>query len=55
MIIGIPLSCPKCGARLKAVSYDVLLNILKKRSWHICTECDFEREAEDFKKELLTI
>lgn len=55
MIISIPLSCPKCGAKLKAVRYDVLLNVLKKRSWHICTACNFEREVDDFKKELLTI
>ena len=55
MIISIPLSCPKCGAKLQAVRYDVLLNILKKRSWHVCTVCNYEREVDDFKRELCCI
>lgn len=55
MIIPIPIPCPNCGGKLKAVRYDVLLDILKKRSWHVCTVCDFEREAEDFKRELCCV
>lgn len=55
MIIGIPLRCPKCGGKLKAVSYDETWKILKPRSWHICSDCGFEREASDFKKNLLTV
>lgn len=54
MIIPIPLSCPKCGAGLKAVRYDVMLNILKKRSWHVC-KCGFERDAERYKAEMCCV
>ena len=55
MIIGIPLECPVCGGKLYAVSYEVLLNVLKKRSWHVCRNCNYEREAEEFKKEICCV
>lgn len=53
--IAIPLSCPSCDGRMYATAYDAPLKILKERSWQICRECGFERNADDFKKELLTV
>jgi hypothetical protein len=50
MEIDIPLPCPSCGGKMYSVSYEASLSILKKRSWQVCKECDFERSSEDFKK-----
>ncbi|HXV66038.1 MAG TPA: hypothetical protein VD731_02250 [Nitrosopumilaceae archaeon] len=53
--IDIPISCPSCYGKMYSVRYDAPLGILKERSWQICRMCGFERSADDFKKELLTI
>jgi hypothetical protein len=50
MKIDIPLPCPSCGGKMYSVSYEASFTILKKRSWQVCKECDFERNSEDFKK-----
>jgi len=52
MIIGIPVPCPNCGGKLVAVSWDVSWAVLKKRSWHVCRNCNYECPVDDFKKEL---
>lgn len=54
MILDIPLKCPNCNGSLKLVFYEVMLKILKKRSWHVCA-CGFERDAEKFKMEMCCI
>jgi len=51
----IPISCPKCGGEMIIISYDPMWKVLKERSWQICRKCSFERSADDFKKELLTV
>ena len=55
MKIDIPLKCPKCLGAMYSVFYDTPLKILKRRVWHICKGCGFERDVETFKRELLTI
>ncbi|CAD6518032.1 conserved hypothetical protein [metagenome] len=35
-----------------SISYETALSILKKRSWQVCKECNFERNSEDFKKSI---
>ncbi|WP_316504845.1 hypothetical protein [Nitrosopumilus sp.] len=52
---NIPLSCPSCDGRMYVASYDSSLKILKNRSWQVCYQCGFERETEQFKKELITV
>lgn len=52
MQIDIPLSCPSCGGKMYSVSYETTLSILKKRSWQVCKECNFQRNSEDFKKSI---
>ena len=52
MQIVIPLSCPSCGGRMYSISYDTSISILKRRSWQVCKECDFEISSEDFKKSI---
>lgn len=52
MKIDIPIPCPSCGGKMYSVSYDSTLSILKKRSWQVCKECNFERNSEDFKKSI---
>jgi len=51
----IPVSCPKCFSKLVAVAYDPALKILKEHGWHICTQCDFQRNTDEFKKALFTV
>lgn len=51
----IPLPCPSCGGKMYVTSYKAQLNILKKRSWQICVNCDFEQQTNDFKKKLFTV
>ena len=55
MKIKIPLSCASCMGKMNALNYDAPLKILKERCWLVCTECDYEIQAEDFKRNLLTI
>ena len=55
MKIDIPLKCPKCLGSMYSVCYDAPLKILKRRVWQICNACGFERDAEDFKRELCSI
>ena len=50
MNINIPLSCPSCGGKMYSVNYEASFSFLKKRSWQVCKECDYERNTEDFKK-----
>jgi len=50
MKIDIPLPCPSCGGKMYSVNYEASFSILKKRSWQVCKECDFERNTDDFKK-----
>jgi C4-type Zn-finger protein len=52
MEIEIPLACPKCQGRLYSVSYETSFNILKKRSWQVCKDCNYERNTDDFKKSI---
>ncbi|HXG13939.1 MAG TPA: hypothetical protein VNK25_02285 [Candidatus Nitrosotenuis sp.] len=54
-VIQIPLLCPKCYGKLVAVKYVVSLRVLKERCWHICKSCGFERDVEDFKRNLFSI
>jgi C4-type Zn-finger protein len=53
--IDIPLSCPSCGGKMYSVSYESVLPDLKKRSWQVCKECNFERNSEDFKKSIFCV
>jgi C4-type Zn-finger protein len=53
--IDIPLSCPSCGGKMYSVSYESVLPDLKKRSWQVCKECNFERNSEDFKKSIFYV
>ena len=55
MQIDIPLSCPSCGGKMYSVSYESVLPDLKKRSWQVCKECNFERNSEDFKKSIFYV
>ena len=55
MQIDIPLSCPSCGGKMYSVSYESALPVLKKRSWQVCRECNFERDSEDFKKSICCV
>ena len=50
MKIDIPLPCPNCGGMMYSVNYETTFSLLKKRSWHVCKECNFERDSEEFKK-----
>jgi len=50
MKIDIPLLCPKCGGKMYSTGYQWF--ILKSRTWHVCKNCNFERDTEDFKKTL---
>jgi len=55
MIVNIPLPCPECGGRMYSVGYQATIKILKNRTWHVCKECDFERDTEDFKRALFCV
>jgi len=55
MQIDIPLPCPLCDGKMYSVSYDTSLPALKKRSWQVCKECNFERDSEDFKKSICCV
>jgi len=52
MRIDIPIPCPSCGGRMYSVNYEPFLPVLRKRSWQVCKECDFERNIDDFKKSI---
>ena len=49
------LACPKCSSTMEIVSYSPVFKILKERSWHVCTNCDFERSVDDYVKGILTV
>ena len=51
----IPIPCPRCSGKMYAITYDVIIRVLKPRSWQVCKNCDYSRDADDFKKELLTV
>jgi len=51
----IPLACPNCEGKLVVVSWDAVLNFLKKRSWIVCKNCSYEQSVEQYKKELFTV
>ncbi|MBS1269003.1 MAG: hypothetical protein MAG458_01739 [Nitrosopumilus sp.] len=53
--IKIPLRCSKCGGRMIATKYDPTIKILTERSWQLCIDCGFQRSAEQFKLQLLTV
>lgn len=53
--IKIPLRCSKCGGRMIAAKYDPAIKILTERSWQLCIDCGFQRSAEQFKLQLLTV
>lgn len=55
MEIGIPIPCPKCNGKMYCISYDVTLNILKKRSWQVCKSCNYEISTEKFKQSICCI
>ena len=50
MKIDIPLPCPSCGGKMYSDNFESSFSILKKRSWQVCKECDFERNTDEFKK-----
>ena len=50
MKIDIPLPCPICGGSMYSINHKSFLTVLKKRSWQVCKECNFERDSEEFKK-----
>ena len=50
--IDIPLPCPKCGGKMYSFYYDSMLDLLKRRVWHVCKECKYERDAEQFKNSI---
>jgi|TARA_B100001105_G_scaffold30042_1_gene21072 hypothetical protein len=52
MKIDIPLSCPICDGKMYSINYESFLTVLKKRSWQVCKECNFERDTEEFKKSI---
>ena len=52
MKIDIPIPCPTCGGKMYSVSHDVTLSLLKKRSWQVCKECNFERSSDDYKNSI---
>jgi hypothetical protein len=55
MKIDIPIPCPSCGGKMYSVCsvcYESSFSLLKKRSWQVCKECNFERNSEDFKKSI---
>jgi len=52
MKIDIPLQCPSCGGKMCSISYDSAFSILKKRSWQVYKECNYERNSEEFKKSI---
>ena len=53
--IDIPIPCPKCGGKMYSTSYDAPLKVLRYRTWHVCKECTFTRNVDDFKKTLFCI
>lgn len=55
MKIEIPLSCPKCNGKMYCITYDTILKILKNRMWHICKECNYSRDVDEFKRNLITV
>ena len=55
MKIDIPVLCKKCGGKMYCITYDTVINILKKRAWHVCKVCSFSQSVDDFKKDLITI
>ncbi len=53
-----PLSftCPSCEHRsLINAGHFAPMKIFKITKWLICQDCGFERNTEDFKKEVLTV
>jgi len=52
MKIDIPLPCPVCGGKMFSVYYDGALRVLKPRTWHVCKNCKFSRDVEDFKRSI---
>jgi len=52
MKIDIPLPCPICGGSMYSINHKSFLTVLKKRSWQVCKECNFERDSEEFKKSI---
>ena len=55
MKLDIPVRCKKRGGKMYCISYDAMINLLRKRSWHVCKTCSWSQSVDDFKKELLTI
>lgn len=53
--LPIPIPCPKCDGKMNVIGYDATLKFLKQRSWHVCKECGFQQNIDDFKKSLLTV
>jgi len=47
MQIDIPLQCPSYDGKMYSISYESAFSILKKRSWQICKECNFERNSKN--------
>ena len=50
--IDIPIPCPNCGGKMYSTSHDSILPILKRRSWHVCKECNYEQDVEKFKNSI---
>jgi hypothetical protein len=42
MKIDTPLSCPLCGEKEYSGSYESSFYLLRKRSFQVCKECNFE-------------
>ena len=54
-MMDIPLACPRCNGKMYVFCHDVIFNILKKRSWHICKSCNFLRDAKSFQDSICTV
>lgn len=51
----VPLSCPKCTGTLSLVGYVIPSKILESRYYHACSHCNYMRNVDDFKRDLLTV
>jgi len=48
--------CPKCdGGNLFYTKYDAPLKILKERSWHMCKDCGYQIQMDEWKKSLFCV
>ena len=47
------IKCPECGSNtLYLAIWEQIWKILKPRSWHFCSQCGYEKEVGQLKKEM---